>query len=261
MTITGVAAGVPYVAMAPENVDGPAPLVVTWHMMDPPRSEAAMAAALPLTGVPAWRVHFGLPMFGHRAPEGGYEEFFRLASEDNVINVVEPVTEQAASEFPGAVAELRSQLSISDGPVGVIGGSAGGAVALEVLARNDLPISAAALVNPVVQLAPAITANERRYNVTYRWSDRSRAIADRYDFVRRADEITAKVLLVIGELDDVAISEPAALLHKELAGSELVTIPGMHHRLAEEPGVEAAPQTPDAVKADAAITEWFVRNL
>ncbi len=51
--------------------------MVVLHLMDPPRSEAAMAAALPLAGVPAWRAYLGLPMFGARMPPGGQEEFMR----------------------------------------------------------------------------------------------------------------------------------------------------------------------------------------
>jgi hypothetical protein len=31
--------------------------VVAWHLHDPPRSETAMATALPLRGLPAWRVY------------------------------------------------------------------------------------------------------------------------------------------------------------------------------------------------------------
>jgi pimeloyl-ACP methyl ester carboxylesterase len=260
--IQGVAAGVPLVALAPDDTSVPAPLVVTWHLLAPPRSETAMAAALPMNGLNAWRVHLGLPMTGGRLPEGGYDEFFRLAAEDYVLNVAGPMTEQAATEFPVVVEELRSRMSIVDGPVGVVGGSAGGTVALEVLARAQVPISAAALVNPVVQLAPAVARNERMYDVTYPWSERSRAVAERLDFVRRAGEIEAKVLLVLGEKDDIAVREPAAALHRELgASSKLVTIPGMEHTLAEEPGVEAAPQNQHASAVDAELTAWFRRHL
>ena len=45
--ITGVAGGVPYLALPPEGAPDNAPLVVAWHLHDPPRSETAMAAALP----------------------------------------------------------------------------------------------------------------------------------------------------------------------------------------------------------------------
>ncbi|MFC4003054.1 alpha/beta hydrolase family protein [Prauserella oleivorans] len=262
--IRGHAAGVPFVALPPaaEPLDGPAPLVVTWHLMDPPRSEEAMAAALPMSGLGAWRVYFGLPMHGGRAPEGGPEEFCRLAGEDYVLNVAEPVTEQAATEFPGAVADLRRQLSLPDSPVGVAGGSAGATVALEVLARAEVPIGAAALVSPVTQLGPAVGANERQFGVTYRWSERSRAVADRYDFVRRAGELCAPVLLVVGEHDDEAFREPAAALSEALGDAgRLVTVPGMAHALADEPGIEAAPQTGHAAMVDTEFTAWFQQHL
>lgn len=201
-------------------------------------------------------------MSGKRLPDGGYDEFFRLAGEDYVLNVAEPVTDQGASEFPAALAELRARFSIADGPIGVVGGSAGGAVALEVLARGDVEINAAALINPVTQLAPAVAANERRYGVVYPWTDRSRKVAERFDFVRRSGEITAEVLLVLGEDDDIAIVEPAAALVAALGDrAELLSIPGMGHALAEAPGIEPAPQNADALRVDAALTEWFLKRL
>ncbi|PXY24806.1 peptidase [Prauserella coralliicola] len=260
--IKGVAAGVPYVALRPEGTGGPAPAVVTWHLMDAPRSERAMASALPMSGVPAWRVYFGLPMSGERALPGGPDEFFRLAGEDYVLNIAEPVTDQAAAELPAALEALREQLPITEAPIGVAGGSAGSAVALEVLARAEVPVAAAALVSPVIQLAPVVAANARRFGVTYHWSERSRAVAERFDFVRRAGELGTDVLLVVGEQDDVAFREPAEALYRELGErGRLVVVPGMEHALAEEPGLEPAPQTPHAAVADAEFTEWFQRRL
>ncbi|PXY19368.1 alpha/beta hydrolase family protein [Prauserella muralis] len=260
--VTGVAAGVPFTALPPAATTAPAPAVVTWHLMDPPRSEHAMAAALPMAGLDAWRVYLGLPMSGERLPGGGPDEFFRLAAEDYVLNVAEPVTDQAAAELPAALAELRRTLSIADAPIGVAGGSAGATIALEVLARGEVPVAAAAVVSPVVQLAAAVGANERRYELTYPWSERSRAVAGRFDFVRRAAELTAPVLLVAGEEDDAAFREPAAALHRALGeASRLVLIPGMEHALADEPGLDAAPQTPHAAAVDAEFTAWFRQHL
>ncbi|SFB48604.1 alpha/beta hydrolase fold [Amycolatopsis marina] len=260
--IQGVAAGVPFVALPPADVSAATPVVFTWHLMDAPRSAVAMASALPMAGLPAWRVYLGLPMAGARLPEGGFDEFFRRASEDYVLNVAEPVTEQAANEFPSVLAELRCQLSLPDGPVGVAGGSAGATIALEVLARAEVAIDAAALVSPVTQLAPAVAANERRFGLTYGWTERSRAVADRYDFVRRAGELDAHVLLVVGEQDDIAFREPAAALHDVLGErSRLVVVPAMEHALAEEPGLDAAPQTPHAATVDAEFTAWFAKHL
>ncbi len=43
--VTGVAAGVPFVAVPPATGSA-APVVLAWHLMDPPRTEAALAAEL-----------------------------------------------------------------------------------------------------------------------------------------------------------------------------------------------------------------------
>lgn len=64
--ISGVAAGVPYVARPPADPNAAAPLIVVWHLMDAPCTEAAMAAALPMNDIPAWRVYCGLPLHGCR---------------------------------------------------------------------------------------------------------------------------------------------------------------------------------------------------
>lgn len=256
--ITGFAAGVPFVALEPADPARPAPMIAVWHLMDPPCTDVAMAAAVPMTGLQAWRVYFGLPMTGRRAlPEG---EFFRLASEDAVMNAYHAQTGQAAGEFPKALAELRGQLSIADGPVGIAGGSAGSMVAYEVTARAEVPIFASAFISPVTQLVPLIAANERRYGMTFQWTDENRAIAERYDYVRRADELKVPGLLVVGEDDDIAIREPAELLHKQ-SDIELVTIPGMRHELADAPDTEAAPQNEDARRVDAELVRWFQRHL
>lgn len=68
-TITGTAAGVPFTAL-PLDGNGAAPLIVTWQMLDAPRTDAAFAAALPMLGVPAWRVHLGMPWCGARMVDG-----------------------------------------------------------------------------------------------------------------------------------------------------------------------------------------------
>lgn len=251
-TVEGVAAGVPFVAVPPGDPGAPAALVAGWHLMDAPAGERAMAEAVPMAGLQAWRVYFGLPLSGARLPEGGPGEVFRRASEDAVLNVFEPVTEQAAGEFPAALAELRDRLPGATGPLGVFGGSAGAIVALEVLARGDAEITAAAVASPVVQLAPMIAANERRFGVSYVWTERSRAVAARYDYVDRAAELTAPLLLVTGADDDIAVREPAAALREKL-GTELVTVDGMAH--------EFPPGTPAAARVDAAFSDWFARRL
>ncbi len=268
--ITGVAGGVPYVALPPEGELEAAPLVVAWHLHDPPRSETAMAAALPLNGLPAWRVYLGLPMSGSRLPEGGLEAFFQLSYEDAVLKVFDPTCRQAVEEFPSALAALRQELPVGDGPLGLVGASVGALVALSVLAETDLPVGAVALVSPAIQLAGVVAANERRFGVTYPWTEQSRAVAERLDFVARAGELVkrdAAVLLVVGALDDEeGIRAPAEQLWQVLSGhapdrTALTSIPGMAHALAEEPGLDPAPQTPQAARVDTVVAGWLHRHL
>jgi dienelactone hydrolase len=267
--ITGVAGGVPYVALPPEGAPEGAPLVVAWHLHDPPRSETAMAAALPLNGLPAWRVYLGLPLSGSRLPEGSLDAFFQLGYEDAVLKVLEPTCRQAVEEFPSALAALRQELPLGEGPLGLVGGSVGALVALRVLAEMDLPVGALALVSPAIRLAAVVAVNERRFGVAYPWTGQSRAVVERLDFVARAGELVkrdAAVLLVVGALDDEGIQAPAEQLWRVLSRhapdrTALVSIPEMAHALAEEPGLDPAPQTPHAARVDAVVAGWFHRHL
>ena len=272
--VTGVAAGVPFLAVPPPA--GPrssAPVVVAWHLQQPPRTEAALAAALPLAGLDAWRVYLGLPLSGSRLPPGGEEELMRLGYEDAVLNLQGPVIAQAVEEFPAALAELRARLALGEGPVGVLGGSVGAAVASLVLAEGTVPVCAAVLVSPLVQLRPAVDAMAAQFGFAYPWSEPSLAVADRLDFVSRAGEIARHgqpaVLLVVGEDDDVdGFRAPAARLREALAEryddparAELVVVPGMAHALATEPGTEPAPQTPHAAEVDRHAVTWLGHYL
>jgi len=268
--ITGLANGVPFVALAPERNPSTAPMIVAWHMHDPPRSETAMAAALPLRGVPAWRVYLGLPLSGSRLPAGGLDAFFSLAYDDAVLKVMDPVCRQALEEFPAALAALRDRLPVTDAPLGLLAGSIGALVAQSVLAETDVPVSAVALVSPAIRLAAVVAANERRFETTYPWTSASRAVADRLDFVARADEIAkreAAVLLVVGEHDDEEnFRRPAEQLWQALSAhapddAALISIPGMGHAIADEPGLDPAPQTSHAASVDSAVTGWFRRRL
>ena len=268
--MTGVAADVPYVALSPEGEPDGAPLVVAWHLADPPRSETAMAAALPLTGLPAWRVYLGLPLHGSRLPEGGLDALLQLGAEDAVLNVFDPVCRQAVEEFPAALAALSEELPFGTGRLGLVGGSIGALVALSALVETSLPVSAVALVSPAIRLAAVVEANERRFGVTYPWTERSRQAAERLDFVARADEVAkrdAAVLLAVGALDDQAgFRTPAEQLWKALSRhapdrTALTSIPEMGHVLAEQPGLAPAPQTPQAAHVDSVMTSWFNRYL
>lgn len=270
----GVAAGVPFVAFPPAGGARPgAPLVLAWHLADPPRTEAAFAAALPLAGLDAWRVFLGLPLSGSRLPAGGYEELTRLGYEDAVLNLQGPTTARAVEELGPALAELRGRLDLGDGPVGLLGGSIGAAVAQLAVAEGLLEVRAAVLVSPLVQLRPAVDAMARRFGFDYPWSGPAREVARRLDLVARAGEIAAAgapaVLLVVGEDDDVeGFRVPAERLRAELAARcddpgrvQLTLVPGMGHAVAEEPGTDPAPQTPHAAEVDRRAVAWLRRHL
>lgn len=275
--ITGIAAGVPYTALPPDHSAATAPLVVTWHLMDPPCTDAAMAAALPMHGLWAWRLHLGLPMTGRRLPAGGFDELMRLGYQDAVLNLFDPIASRAVAEAADAVAEARTQLGVADEPVGVLGGSLGALVALEIVAASVLPVAAAAVVNPAVRLASVIAANQNQFGITYQWQERSRAVAARLDYVARAGEIAAHragqggpppVLVAVGELDDVAFRDAAGELvgtlseqYAEGSRVRLLTLPNTAHALAEPPGSEPAPQTKSAATLDAELTQWFDAHL
>jgi pimeloyl-ACP methyl ester carboxylesterase len=271
--VSGIAADVPYRALPPARRNGeepePAPLIVAWPLNDPPRSAAAMASALPLASVAAWRVYLDLPMHGRRKLPGGLEEFMQLGYQDAVLKAFEPQVTQAVAEFPAVLAELRARLPLTDGPIGLVGGSIGTLPAQLVIAEGAAEVSAAVLISPVIQLAEVVAANERRFNVSYPWSDASRAVVDRFDFVARAAELAAcdpqpALLLITGADDDPAFPAQTERLESELSRLyddperlRRMSIPGMEHAFAAEPGIEPAPQTTEAQLVDAATSEWF----
>ncbi|GAB3614738.1 alpha/beta hydrolase family protein [Humibacter ginsengisoli] len=271
--VIGVAAGVPFVALPPVDAAGPAPLLVGWHLNDPPRSAAAMAAALPLAGLAAWRVYLDLPMHGRRQLPGGLEEFMQLGYQDAVMKAFEPQVTQAVAEFPAVLAALREQLPLADAPIGLLGASIGALPAQLAMAEGLVSVAAAALVSPVIQVAEVVAANERRFRVTYPWNETSRAVADRFDLVAQADDIAGRepqpaVLLVTGAEDDPAFPRQARRLYNALQQRyrdpqrvAIATIPGMGHAFADEPGIQPAPQTIQAALLDTSITEWFGRHL
>jgi dienelactone hydrolase len=265
---TGIAAGVPFLAVPPAGDRPDAPVVVAWHLMDPPRTEAAFAAALPLAGLDAWRIYLGLPLHGLRFPEGGVDELMRLGYEDAVQNLQGPISAKAAEEFGPAFAELRGRFGFREGAVGLVGGSLGAAVAMQVAAERQVDVAAAVLVSPLTQLRPAVEALGRRFGVDYPWSEQSLPIAQRMDFVARADELAAcpATLLVVGADDDEhGFRAPAERLRAALAErsvtTELAVVPGMEHALAEEPGIEPAPQLPAAAEVDRLAVAWLARHL
>jgi dienelactone hydrolase len=257
--ITGTAAGVPFTALPPAG-GGAAPLVVTWHMLDAPRSDAAFAAALPMTDLPAWRVHLGMPMCGARMVDGSMDAGLELMRTDVLMSFLHPFVRQATEEFPAALASIRAQLPVDGGPIGVLGGSLGGAVALRVLAGTGIPVFAGAVVNAAIRMRSVVDL----FPGDYPYDDESEKVVDSLDFVAEADVIArrAPLLVVSGELDHPALRADAFRLVDAVGeGAELLSIPGLAHPLADEPGIEPAPQLPHARAVDAGLTTWFRRHL
>ncbi|WP_326794131.1 alpha/beta hydrolase [Streptomyces sp. NBC_01808] len=257
--ITGTAAGVPFTALPPIS-GGPAPLIVTWHMLDAPRSNAAFAAALPMNDLPAWRVHLGMPMCGARMVDGSMDAGLELLREDILMAALFPFVRQATEEFPAALASIRAQLPVDDGPIGVLGGSLGGAVALRILADTEIPVFAGAVVNAAIRMRSVVAL----FPGDYLYDDASEKAADSLDFVAKAGAIAgrAPLLVVSGELDHPALRADALDLVEAVGKrSELLPIPGLAHPLADEPGIEPAPQLPLAREVDAGLTTWFRGHL
>jgi len=269
--LTGVAAGVPFLVVPPLSDPATAPTVVGWHLMDLPNTEAGFAETLPLDGLNAWRVYLGLPMHGTRTPPGGPGVLLEAGAQDAVLNLYGPISAQAVAEVGPALADLRDRFGIADGPIGVFGGSLGAAIALQVMAEHRWPVSAAVLISPLTQLRPMVEAIAKQYGIQYPWSAPSLKVADRLDFVARADEIAAQqpaILLAVGAEDDPdAVLHPAERLQSALAVDyrdagrvELRVIDGMAHALAEEVGAGSAP-TAHAATVDRLAVGWFQRQL
>ena len=253
--ISGVAGKVPFIAFPPVSGWEQAPIIAVWHMLDAPRTEVAMAAALPLNDVDAWRVYLRLP-----APkEPG----------DPVLEFFGPTVEGAVADFPHALDELHRQIPAGRQPLHLVGCSLGAMVVSFIVADyDDIPIASAALVSPAVQLDALVRASERAFGASYPWSDASRRVSAQLDLVDRVDDIAKRdvpILLVIGDKDDEEFRVSAERMWQALSGAgepgrySLITVPGMGHALAEEPGVEAAPQTPHAARVDAIVTQWLNR--
>ncbi|HEX4213811.1 MAG TPA: alpha/beta fold hydrolase [Candidatus Dormibacteraeota bacterium] len=260
--ISGLAAGVPFVAVPPRGAAGPAPLIVLWHLMGAPGSPAAMASALPLDDVPAWRVYLELPGTGSRAS---------VPDRERLVEWFTSTVGQAVDELPLAVDALRRELPIAPGPVGLVGGSAGGWAALLALLHRRLPIAAAVLVNPAVRAESVVAVNERAGGFRHPWTPADRAGAPSLDGLRLLDADGAPetaVLILTGEHEYPEFVPDQEALYRGLLNrpdgprrAERQTLPGLAHMFAPEPGDQPHPQTPEARRIDAAIAVWMGRHL
>lgn len=262
--ITGTTAnGVPFFAVPPAGDRAAAPVVIAWHLMDPPRTEVAFASALPLDGLDAWKLYLGLPEFGARTPEGGPEAFFGKLAVDAPGLVHGPVHGAAADEFPAAFADLRRQLGLgADVAVALVGGSMGAAVASEVLTRGTSGATAAVLISPLLDLRSMIDAVAPNFG-GYDWTDIGTSAAQRLDYVTRAGELVdagASIRIIVGA-DDLPEMVTAAKDVADATGADLQVLDSMAHALAEEPGLVAQPQTDAARRVDSLAVEWLSARL
>ena len=139
-----------------------------------------------------------------------------------------------------------------------------------MLTTQRLPIKAVALVNPAARIRSDVGVIEAGFGQAYAWTPGADQAADELDFVARAGDVTAQppLLLVSGELDHPTLRTDAVALVDALRERythpndvQLATVPGLPHPLADEPGLEPAPQLPGAKAVDEILTQWFSRQL
>lgn len=266
-----IAAGVPMRVRRPHDTRRATSLIVLWHGFEPPDSAAALADALPLAAVDAFRVYVDLPLFGERSVGGPVPERARRGREDYVRGLFMPVVEGAVAEFPGIVAELRDRLSLGRSPaVGVFGFSGGAGVALLALAQRDVPIRAAVTLNAPRNLKAGVDLLRRAQGrAPYAWDHPGRHAAAQADPVARAAEIAgvdpAALLLLHGERDAYFPPDEAEALYRALrphyarqgCADRLAVrvLTGLGHHLA------GAGTSPGEASVDAVTTDWFGRHL
>jgi dienelactone hydrolase len=268
--VRGVTAnGVPFVALPPEGGQEARGLIISWHGADPPRNEEALASALPMRNVPAWRVYLGLPLSGQRMPEGGFDEIMRRGAEDAVTLLFHPIITGAVSELPTAVNDLRGRLSIDAAlPLGLFGFSMGGAAALLAVARHVLPFQAVVTWGAVLDMRALVDRLSSLYGVAYDWTAPRRDLAEEITVANRARALVesgADILLGIGSKDPYPgreLTEQLASAIKADGGvAEVKPLADVAHGFVAEPGDSAAPQGPQARAVDQMASQWFLRHL
>jgi dienelactone hydrolase len=154
-----------------------------------------------------------------------------------------------------------------------MGSAVAGLVLTETARASGESVTAAVLISPMAQLRDAVDATGRRFGVAYPWGPESLLLADRMDFVARANEIAQQgqpaIQLIVGADDDAAgFLEPARRLRLALSATyddpgrvDLVVVPGMGHALADEPGTEPEPQSAAAMAVDDHATTWLRQHL
>ncbi|MGH8113010.1 MAG: alpha/beta hydrolase family protein [Rhodanobacteraceae bacterium] len=257
--------GVPAILRVPRYVNRPP--IVLWHGFGPPASKRALMNALPLDDVPALKVYLGLPLFGARAPIGGNKELLRRQTQDFAMLLFKPAVVGAADELPSVVAALRRRGCMRSGDrIGLFGFSAGGVAVLIALARNDVAVSAAVLLNASTGLKASIRALERVTKRPYAWTPAARLLADHTDAVRHASDIArgdppTALLIIQGDDDTILTSQPAKILQEALrpyygkkkseGRLQLVLVHGMSHSWVDRPS--------SAAEVRMRTAKWFLK--
>ncbi|MFD7659687.1 alpha/beta fold hydrolase [Actinosynnema sp. NPDC059797] len=222
--VEGTAAGVPYVALPPAHDRtgngrrGRSGVVLVWHLLGEPGTPHDMAAALPLHGLDAWRVYPALPV---TEPDP--------TRSDVVTSWYAPLVESSVAAVPALLDHLRDELALDPGPVDLVGGSAGGHVALLTAARGVASVRRVAVVNPAVTAESVVAASTEHHGLRYEWSPESRRVARELDVTAHAPNWRAPLLVVRGELEYPAFRPVQTALVDAVPGARLVEVPGLAH--------------------------------
>jgi dienelactone hydrolase len=261
--------GVPFVALPSEGGQEAHGLIISWHGGDPPRTEEALAGALAMRDVAAWRVYLGLPLSGRRLPEGGLDEIMRRGAEDAITLLFHPIIAGAVDELPVAVDDLRIRLSIDAAlPLSLFGFSMGGAAALLAVARHTLPFQAVVTFGAAIDMRVLVDHLSSLYGLIYDWTDARRDLAEQITVAHRARALVesgADILLGIGSEDPYPVHELteqlASAIQANGGAAEVRTLANVAHSFVDEPGDVAVPQGPQAQAVDRMASEWFRRHL
>jgi pimeloyl-ACP methyl ester carboxylesterase len=134
-----------------------------------------------------------------------------------------------------------------DGPVDLVGGSAGGHVALTTALRRVVAVRRLAVVNPAVRVQAVVEASIAIGALdSYTWTDAARAAVEPWDVLARAGELDVPLLLVRGEDEYPAFRPVQAALCAAAPNARLVDVPGLAHMLVTAQDV-----------VDAEVTAWL----
>ena len=272
-----VIAGAPVLLRHPPQGRVKAPLIILLHGFGPPGSEQALADALPLEDVHAYKAYVGLPLFGARMPAGGMAEVGRRQVEDCVLKVYLPVAEGVLRDVSSVVDGVRERFPIAlDAGIGLFGFSGGGVAAQLARIESEVPISATVLCGAPKNLNASVAAVERAIKIKYSWTEKARAVVRRLDPITHASEIARRapppaILLLLGDHDEYFSVRDARELHDALASAyhstgvtdrvSLQILPGMTHCFAAAADSAGTMRLSDASPVRAAAAAWFTKYL